>query len=91
MQLNFVKWTIFTAVLAPSLLFIIYFLYKMRIEMLKIALNKSPKAFRFVTCGFVDINVFRENYMNEDEKALSSSSDEYDVPQAENLRGFKFE
>ena len=39
MQQNFVKWTIFTMVLAPSLVFIVYFLYKMRIEMLKIALN----------------------------------------------------
>ena len=80
MQLNFVKWTIFTLVLAPSLVFIIYFAYKMRIEILKIALNKSPKTFRFVTCGFVDINEFREEHMMEDDKPLSSSDDEYDIP-----------
>ena len=47
--------------------------------------------FRFVTCGFVDINEFREEHMMEDDKPLSSSDDEYDIPQAENLRGFRLE
>ena len=39
----------------------------------------------------MDINQFREDHMNEDEKDIESESDEYDVPQAEQLRGFKFE
>ena len=59
MQLNGVKWAIFIMVLAPSLVFVLYFAVKMRIEILKIAIQKSPKIFRFFTCGFVDINEFR--------------------------------
>ena len=92
MQLNIVKWTIFIMVLAPSSVFAIYFIVKMRIEILKVAASKSPKAFRFVTCGFMDINEFRQAHMDVDsDEDGSSSEQDYQKPNAEKLRGFKFE
>ena len=92
MQLNFVKWTIFIMVLAPSSVFSIYFLVKMRIELLKVAAAKSPKAFRFVTCGFMDINEFRSAHMEVDsDEDGSSSEQDYKITNADKLRGFKFE
>ena len=63
MTLQSVEVVIFLLVLIPSVIFTINFLLKMRIEILKIAINKSPKAFRFVTCGVTDMNEFRMKYL----------------------------
>lgn len=66
MQSSAVMWIIFIMVLLPSTSFVIYFLYQMRIEVFKVLIKRSPKVFNFVTCGMVDINKFREQYMQED-------------------------
>ena len=92
MQSGFVKWAIFLMVLAPSTVFAFYFIVKMRLEILKVAASRSPKAFRFVTCGFMDINDFRQAHMDVDSDEEDSSSEQDDQkPNAEKLRGFKFD
>lgn len=64
MALKSVEIAIFLIVFVPTVVFTVNFLLKMRIEILKVAVNKSPKAFRFVTCGFSDINAFRSKYLD---------------------------
>jgi len=65
MQKNFVKWTIFFLVLAPSVIFTMYFAKQMGIEILKVAAGKSTTGFRFITCGSWDITEFKKTYMAE--------------------------
>ena len=55
MDNQIVTWVIFGAVLIPSLLFAFLFMRKMWVEILKIALAKSASAFRFLTCGSIDV------------------------------------
>ena len=59
MESQVVTWIIFCAVLIPSLIFALNFGKKMWIEILKVVSVKSAKAFRFLTCGSVDITEFK--------------------------------
>ena len=69
MESQVVTWIIFSAVLIPSLIFALNFSRKMWIEILKVVSAKSAKAFRFLTCGSVDITEFKleHNYEPSDE------------------------
>ena len=64
MQSQVVTWFIFMAVLVPSLAFIVKFSRVMWIEVLKVVAGKSAKAFRFLTCGSIDITEFRMQHMD---------------------------
>ena len=87
---DFVKWVVFFAVIIPSLVFIVNFIIKIRIEILKVAAAKSTKLFRYLTCGSVNVAEFKLKYMagmNEEEE--NSFLDEQHVfPRAKNLQGF---
>mmetsp|Transcript_15829 Transcript_15829/g.11483 ORF Transcript_15829/g.11483 Transcript_15829/m.11483 type:complete len:130 (+) Transcript_15829:68-457(+) len=62
---NFIKWLFFFAIILPNLVFFVYFVQQMRIELLKEALYRSPKLFRILSCG-MEIEKFREKYMEDD-------------------------
>ena len=66
MQNDVVTWVVFVAVLVPSIVFAVNFLRKMWIEVLKVVAGKSAKAFRFLTCGSIDITQFRRKHMEEE-------------------------
>ena len=63
----------------------------MRIEVLKVAASKSPQAFRFVTFGFIDLMEFKRTHMDEVSEDEITSEESFGAPQADKLRGFKFE
>ena len=79
MESQVVTWIIFCAVLIPSLIFALNFGRKMWIEILKVVSVKSAKAFRFLTCGSIDITLFRLEHNYE-----PSDDDQQDV-------GYEFE
>ena len=87
-----VTWIIFLGVLIPSLIFAIIFTKKIWLEILKISVIKSPKVFRYLTCGSVDVTEFKMKYlyaesgMEENDDFVISAAD---IPKSEKLVGFK--
>ena len=55
MESQIVTWCIFFGVLIPTVVFAINFTKIMWIEILKVVINKSSRAFRFLTCGSMDL------------------------------------
>ena len=70
MESDLVTWFIFFAVLVPSIVFAIQFVKIMWIEILKIAASKSAKAFRYLTCGTIDVTEFKERHMDDEEEQV---------------------
>ena len=92
MESQLVTWVIFAAVLIPSIVFAISFSRKMWVEILKVAVNKSATAFRYLTCGTIDLTEFKMQYMDEEnDDDVNGDFDEIkELPaNAEDLKGFK--
>ena len=58
---------VFFAVLIPSIIFALNFSKIMWIEILKVIVVKSPRAFRFLTCGTKDVTAFKTLHLNFDD------------------------
>ena len=94
MESQVVTWIIFCAVLIPSLIFALNFGRKMWIEILKVVSVKSAKAFRFLTCGSVDITEFKleHNYEPSDDEDKDVGFDfelKQNAAKDSRLQGFK--
>ena len=57
---SIVKWAIFCAILFPSLGFLIYFIEKLRLELLRWLATVSKFFFKIASFGRVDIHDFLE-------------------------------
>ena len=58
------RWFFFVCILFPNIGFLLYWLYQMRIEILKMVLEKKQeKFFRILSCGLTTVDKFRKRYM----------------------------
>ena len=90
MKLTAMTYIIFFAVLIPSALFAVSFSKIMWIEILKVVAIKSPRIFRFMTCGTKDVTTFKALHMNceDDEKDNDNFEVKNSLPREDHLVGF---
>ena len=83
-----ITWFIFAAVLIPSLIFAVNFGRQMWSEILKVVVIKSPKIFRFITCGSKDVTQFRLENLDQSESEDEGVELAPAPPNAASLQGF---
>ncbi len=60
------KWFFFMLIVIPNALFILFWLYHMRIELLKLVhARNNPALFRIVSCYLHTYESFKKAYMND--------------------------
>ena len=59
------KFFFFFAIFIPNLLFFFYWFYYIRIEILKMALERSKILFSFLTCGLQNSADFKNKYIRD--------------------------
>lgn len=65
-----VKWFFFFLIILPNCAFFIHWMNQMRIEVLKMALQKGKRAFNLISCGLVDAEEFRKTHIINGENDL---------------------
>ena len=58
-------WVFLVLILFPNLLFLCYWGYHMRVEVLKLMYHNYPRAFKYVTCNYYKEDDFERKYMSE--------------------------
>jgi hypothetical protein len=66
-----VSWFFLVCIVLPNLIFIAYWLYHMRLEVLKFLYKKNVKPWLFVSIAWTGRDVFYERYMREEEAAMA--------------------
>jgi hypothetical protein len=66
-----VSWFFLTCIVLPNLIFITYWLYHMRLEVLKAIYKKNVKPWMFATVAWTGRDEFYEKYMREEEAAMA--------------------
>ena len=68
METDYVKWVIFFMVFIPSCIFMLYFLGKLRIEVLRKCLQREF-FFKVISCGLIDRQIFQLEHEADDEES----------------------
>ena len=66
---SIVKWVIFAMVFIPSCIFLIYFVDKLRTEILRKLVNYKL-FFKIISCGLINLTEFKEDHANDDVDSL---------------------
>jgi len=77
MENNFLKWFFLLALAIPNVIFFVYWLYHMRIQILRMALRKSEKLFKMITCGSIDPEKFKRDNEEEEEEVEDWKTDDH--------------
>lgn len=77
MQGDGVKWFFFFLIVVPNCAFFLHWVNQMRIEILKMALNKGKRLFKLLSCGLIDAEEFHKRHIlyGENDMELENGMD----------------
>lgn len=64
MNSNFLRWFFFLFILTPNVMFFVYWLHHMRIEVLKMLYVRNARIFRILSCNMYKGDSFQERYIS---------------------------